>query len=73
MQQVGDTMQYLTSNLITSMGWRNTWVVIGVYSISVGFSCVLFVDEPPRSYDSESEISEHSSVDNSPIPNKLMI
>lgn len=58
MQQVGDTMQYLTSNLITGMGWRNTWFVIGIYGFSMGLMCVLFVKEPPREIKEDAEESD---------------
>jgi sugar phosphate permease len=60
MQQIGDTMQYLTSNLITAMGWRNTYFVIGIYAMAMGLTCIIFVKEPPRS-SNESNEDDHSS------------
>ena len=52
-------MQYLTSNLITAFGWRNTYFIIGIYAMTVGLICIIFVKEPPRSSNENSD-DDHS-------------
>lgn len=55
-------MQYLTSNLITAFGWRNTWRVIGIYGMAMGLMCILSVAEPPRSNNLDVEEEEMEEV-----------
>ena len=48
LQQLGDTLTFFTINIISWIGWRTTYKVIGIYSAVFGVICLLFVKEPPR-------------------------
>lgn len=59
--QLGDTLQYASTFLISHLGWRKTWMFCGVFGIVVGISICIFVIEPARvENDEEAEIDEIS-------------
>jgi predicted MFS family arabinose efflux permease len=48
MFQLGDTMQYLSTIIISLFGWRNTWKLCGGSGMLVGILTCIFVKEPTR-------------------------
>ena len=48
MIQLGDTFTFFSINLISQVGWANTYKLIGAYAAVFGVVCLTFVDEPSR-------------------------
>ena len=48
LSQLGDPIIFLTTDLISMFGWRNTWIICGLSSIIPGVLCTLTVSEPSR-------------------------
>lgn len=46
--QLGDTIIFLNTDLITMFGWRNSWMICGMFAIIPGVLCTFTIIEPER-------------------------
>jgi hypothetical protein len=49
----------MTTRLITIFGWRNSWIICGLFAIIPGVLCTFTMVEPPRSDEVTIEVQEN--------------
>ena len=64
LQQLGDTVVFFTINIISLIGWRNSFRLIGLTGLVGGFACLLFVREPKRETDEEVLLESDDEFEN---------
>jgi MFS family permease len=45
---IGSSLSSLTVVMIGQVGWRESYLIIGIYGICAGAICITFIKEPER-------------------------